>query len=40
MESAWSGNEVIGWVSEPLFLVASPGALARRWAQIAWKVTP
>jgi hypothetical protein len=33
-ETGWSGNEVISWVSHPLFLVEDAGVIIRAWAQI------
>jgi hypothetical protein len=34
-ETGWSGGKPICFVEEPLFLVAAPAALIRRWAQIS-----
>jgi hypothetical protein len=33
-ETGWSGNEVVCWVTHPLFLVEDAGLLIRAWTQI------
>jgi hypothetical protein len=34
-ETGWYDNEAVSFVQEPLFLLASPAALIRKWAQIS-----
>ena len=33
-ETGWSGNRAICFVEEPLFLLAAPAALIRKWARV------
>lgn len=33
-ETGWSGDQVICWVAQPLFLLREPAALIRAWARI------
>lgn len=33
-ETGWYGNDVVSFVQEPLFLLAAPAGLIRKWAQI------
>jgi hypothetical protein len=33
-ECGWSGDQVISWISQPLFLLREPAALIRAWTQL------
>jgi hypothetical protein len=34
-ETGWGGNKVVSWVRQPLFLLAAPAELIRKWARIS-----
>ncbi len=34
-ETGWCGNRAVCFVQEPLFLLAAPAALIRKWAQVS-----
>jgi hypothetical protein len=34
-ETGWCGDEAVSFVEEPLFLLAAPAALIRKWTQIS-----
>jgi hypothetical protein len=34
-ETGWCGNDAVSFVTEPLFLLAAPASLIRKWAQIS-----